>query len=651
MRSQVERMDSLNNLVSCRTGLGREDSDARTLTTRPWVGQPDPYLLELEYQSSWMAYREVHQLSNDMFRSGFDLRNVEPPDTDVTGIQAILEGDRAVNEDGHLGDDRGLLYYAEKVTEIGNAIGGAALLAIVDDGLDPIEPLNVNRIQRVVGWVVLDRREIMPWYGRGDVEPQYYMLTSVTWLPPGSEIRTGQVIHKSRLWVNVGRELSRTEMRARQGWGASWLEMNWAWRRGAEEALSYLLTYAWRASWLNLSIANLDEMLKSVDEEGTEIGPELVDRRAQLFRQQATTLGIGITDAGSGGQVLVSGTKIEGRPADKVESIGESVGDLPKIEETARNVWRMGTAIPASIAFGEGVSGLRGGDNDGDWMTWEGQVQGAQSTDGNFIVNWMLTLMFAAKDGPTGGMIPRWTLEPKPLRAPTADEKIGEQNSLAEGDARRILDRVVTSAEVRKQRVELQDFGPLRIMEGIDTTEAETPLRVGDLTVLFDTAKAIKAGEMTAEAGAQLIVLAAGDRYTPEQARAFAVASLPQAPAAPTTGATGASSTSPAVPAGPGEQDEVDTDADVVAFTLDPLPPGGVKTAKQIVTELAGQIPITVRTIRKLARPGSDGSPPLIRVWDTFGREPGYSIAEVVADWNRRNAAPTLEPAEIQPNQ
>jgi len=496
---------------------------------------------------------------------------------------------------------------------------------------------------------VLDRREIMPWYGRGDVEPQYYMLTSVTWLPPGSEIRTGQVIHKSRLWVNVGRELSRTEMRARQGWGASWLEMNWAWRRGAEEALSYLLTYAWRASWLNLSIANLDEMLKSVDEEGTEIGPELVDRRAQLFRQQATTLGIGITDAGSGGQVLVSGTKIEGRPADKIESIGESVGDLPKIEETARNVWRMGTAIPASIAFGEGVNGLRGGANEGDWMTWEGQVQGAQSNDGNFIVNWMLTLVFAAKDGPTGGMIPTWTLEPKPLRAPTADEKIGEQNSLAEGDARRILDRVVSPAEVRKQRVELQDFGPLRIMDGIDTTEAETPLRVGDLTVLFDTAKAIKAGEMTAEAGAQLIALAAGDRYTPEQAMAFAVASLPQAPAAPTTSTTGASSTSPAVLVGPGEPDEVDSDADVVAFTLDPLPPGGVKTAKQIVTELAGQIPITVRTIRKLARPGADGSPPLIRVWDTFGREPGYSIAEVVADWNRRNAAPPTEPLEPEP--
>jgi hypothetical protein len=34
----------------------------------------------------------------------------------------------------------------------------------------------------------------------------------------------------------------------------------------------------------------------------------------------------------------------------------------------------------------------------------------------------------------------------------------------------------------------------------------------------------------------------------------------------------------------------------------------------------------------------------VIRVWDTFGREPGYSIAEVVDEWNRRNAAPTPTP-------
>jgi hypothetical protein len=149
---------------------------------------------------------------------------------------------------------------------------------------------------------------------------------------------------------------------------------------------------------------------------------------------------------------------------------------------------------------------------------------------------------------------------------------------------------------------------------------------------------------MTAEAGAQLIMLAAGGRYTPEQAMAFAVASLPQQTALPIPSPTGASASSPAVPAAAGEPDELDTDADVVAFSIDPLPPGGVKTAKQIVAELAGRIPITVRKIRRLARPGSDGSPALIRAWDMFGGEPGYSIAEVVADWNRRVAATTPAP-------
>jgi hypothetical protein len=629
-----------DGLVNILTGLGDSETDTRSSTYRSTeMYQRSVLELESEWGSSWMAAREVNQPAQDMYREGFDLVNVEPPDLDLGRIKSDIEGAQQISANGAIDRQKGLLYYAKHWQVVGDKLGGSALMPIIDDGLDPIEPLDVRRIQRVVGWEVFDRSEITPyWNGAGD-EPEYWILADV--MKSSTGLRAGDVIHKSRLYRNVGVLLSNREMRYRQWWGGSVLELCWQQRRDAEEATAYANTYMDRASWLHYQMADLDGVLSAKDAAGNEIGATVLTERMRAFRRCTRTNGVAVTDGGKPQLVDETGRVIEaGRNADKLESVSENATQLPELVQLNLDQWQYGISMPVSIAFGKN-QGWNSGENAGDWQSWGGQISARQSDQGTPLLNWMLTITFAARLGPTGGVIPTaYEIKWRPLTIATPLEEAQIDKARAEADEVRIRSKVANVGETREQRMVNGDFGPLRA--GSPESRLRIPCDSGIALAAFDAGKSVLAGEVRPEFYAVWL-----NTIDPETFDSHLAASLAAAVSPVPAEVVELAAEAGAVVSGEVADEELEDEPDAVAlaFSNDPLPSDLMKP-RDIAAKLSTpEFKVPTLAITRRARAG------LIRTWSILGR-PGHSFGEVQAIIAGENGM--IEPEEVaepEPNQ
>jgi hypothetical protein len=628
--------DALQNKT---TGLGTSEDvqlDTEIVAGRRMgVGE-----LDLLMQSSALAWRSIWQLAFDVVRKGFSLVNVKPADLDIGELKSYIDGDYSVRPDGSINRARGLLWYVARLLGLGDGLGGAVLIPLLDDGMDPIEPLDVRRIKRITGWVVLDRREITPWSHDGG-EPEYYVLSGSY---RRGTVRLGDVWHKSRLWVHEGMPISDWARRMNGYWGVSKLELTRTERLGAEASLQYLLSYMHRSSWIRYAVASMNELLKETDDDGNAIGEERMQERMQEFRRMITTLGVAIVDGGTPSTVDEDGHPIPARNADQVDSIVESVGGLPEIHDRALTRWQVAVGMPRTIALGEQAPGIGNNENIGDWQSWEGTCDATRVDAVTPLLTWCLILIFSSVEGPTKGVVPTsFSIEYNRLVVQSADDQAKTARAVAEADGLRISQRVVLPEEVREQRVVGQDWtGPLRASGKLQSSAAD--LLVGTTQVVFQAALAVQAGQLSPEAFAALMPPLTNARVGSTQAQAISDV-LRSFPAPSPQPQTGQLPVSPDVAA----DDEDDADAnpedaspDLLDFSADAPPPGGLSPARAIKARLRelGFSTVTVQQIRKLARERE------IRVWRTLGREPEYSLAEVVEVLRQRIAGGRADAAE-----
>ena len=638
----VDRLDASERadaLVNPTTRLGT--SDDVQLQTRVVAGRdmmPDE--LDIIIRTSTLAHVEIWKMAHDLVRKGIKLENVQPANLDLSALQSYLEGDLTPGPDGSIKRERGLLWYVTRLIGMGDGLGGAVLIPLIDDGLDPALPLDVRRIEKIDGWVVLDRREITP-YSLTGLEPEYYILTGAR-----SEFQMGDVYHRSRVWVHDGIPVSEYFRRFRGWWGQSKLQLTQLERVGADSALQYLLGYMHRTNWLAYTMAGLNELLGKLDEDGNEIGESDVQMRMQAMRRAITTFGMAILDGGMPEGVDESGAKLPGRNPDKIASIAESISGLPEIHDAALQRWLIATGMPRSIALGEGANGIRGGDNKGDWQAWEGKCDARRVNDITPLLQWALVLIFASRLGPTHGVIPQsYTIAYNRLVELTDEERAKLDREVAEADGMRITQRVAHPAEVRQQRLVNGDrTGPLRADGAMVSTAPE--LLVGLADKLLQGALAVQAGQLSPQVYGFLVpIISRGAASTEEAAELQRL--LDQHPARSPAPVPVVSAPAPS-PAPALDSDEVDDvaddeaevdEADLDVEDVDPLdfssaapPPGGVESAKSIVEKLhaRGFSTVTVRQVKRLARQGE------IRAWSMLGREPAFSLAEVAAVLRKR---------------
>jgi phage-related protein (TIGR01555 family) len=502
-RDAVRRLDG--KLEEAMSGAGVRGVDAGAGVTRKPVFYSSGRA-RLEYRQSWAGRREIERPALDMVSGGFTLQDL-PPDFDGTAIvNAVSEiGSASVPEDA------GGLAALAALHAVGHVLGGCALVAVLEDGLDSWQPVDIDRIQRVVSLELLERDEITPWQPTSGGPIEYYIIgTARTALTPSS------IVHASRIILCKGSRLTPSEEWSNQGWGASQFELLHDERQALHVANQEMGTLILRATYDVAYLAELNEMLCPPEGESATARASIEERIAQAKRSQGQHR-MAVFDAGRTG----FGDQEPGRPSDRVETMGRPVEGVAQLAVAVENGWAAGTGQTPSIALGRNVGGLNSGDNAGDWQSWGSSVEGRRDVWLFPRLDLVITWTCAAKMGPTGGRVPEtWRVEMKPLWTPPAKETAEVRKLQAETDEIYAKVAGVTQPELREQRLVNGVTGELRLEPLPEVVEVD-PLLVGgtddaskqalngaQIQALFELSANVSAGVIPLQTALWLVSLA-----------------------------------------------------------------------------------------------------------------------------------------------
>lgn len=401
----AERGDGWTNVT---TGLGTSRDKTSQGFFQPGRWLTDQNIADL-YNYDDLAQRIVDGYPREEMRLGFGYKGITPANS--TELDRYLRKFKIVQ---HVTRARGQ----------GRAFGGAVTWCLVDDGLDPAEPLDLDKIKTVLGLRVIDRRWVIPEYyyrdGANVGEPEVYRIQEPH---PGGVVTTIGLIHETRLIRWPGAETEQLVKNQRRGWDLSVLVRPYEALRQAGET--------WKA--IELLIAD---------------GAQGVYKITNLYDKIANDPGSGDATPGdpTGGSAFLKRVQI----LDKIKSVFRAIvldkdeedyerhnytyAGLPDLSDRA---WvRVAAAghYPVMILTGQAPSGLgASGNTTIQWYYNEAEANRTQIVEPNLIE--ILRVLLSAQDAPeidadatdadSGGEID--TLDKLgivwlPLWAPTATE-------------------------------------------------------------------------------------------------------------------------------------------------------------------------------------------------------------------------------------
>ena len=511
--SRLSRADVAGSVLqSVATGLPVGEQTIR-YSPSPTLGPSD---VEGLLAHDWRARREILQPAGDLTREGFTLRDL-PEWVDEAAVMSWVDGDDTNGTPGLLQALRD--FWAES-----EAYGGGVLVAVADDGRPPSEPLDLGALRRVTSWEVLDRFSVWPYRASGLAGPvDYWLINSHNGRIPLDLASHYSVIHPSRTVMHIGAWMPGRWRMQNQGWGLSRLELLRDQRDSLSLGLSHLGRLLSRSSQDVLSVGELAELQEAA-------GDAVVAAKLAVAAQAMHSLGLFVVDGGIEGNP--NGNE-PGRVADKFQTFARPLGGASDISTIQHEDWRRGSTMPRVIADGEVAGGINSGEGAGEWRSWASTVA-AMQRDLTPWVNWALGLIFASKEGPTGGRVPEsWTIEWTPIAEPDHETEAKVTESEARADRAYVDMGALTVEEVRQWRQVDGKRGPIRV-ESVEifaeptpeeieaerlaqadpgqATEAENvaaqALTGGQITALMELAMAVSAGDMPPEVATWLVELA-----------------------------------------------------------------------------------------------------------------------------------------------
>lgn len=371
---------------------------------------------ELLYNFDGLVARTVDSVPKHALRRGFKAK---------TGDKALDARIKA--EITHLG----LVHRTRQVWTWARLYGGAALYLGLDDGLLPSQPVQLTLVRKLLWIKEVTARDLLPVEWDQDPRsphfgaPLRYLLTR-----QGGNASSSVIVHASRLVRFEGVTPTPQRRLQLQGWGDSVIQRcisDLRQMRGAFAAAGLLVR---QASQGVVSVKGLAEIAAGDAEE--------------TFRRR---LGI-MAEAMSVANILMLDS--DGEEFDRVE-----VGQLGGVVETLDrfvNMWAAVTGAPVTVIMGQAPAGLNA-TGDSDIRNWYDELASERVTDIEPRLLWVLRIMCAAGEGPTGGVVPpELAIEWPSLWQPTDDEKAELDSKQATADKTRIESGVVRADEVRASR-------------------------------------------------------------------------------------------------------------------------------------------------------------------------------------------------------
>jgi phage-related protein (TIGR01555 family) len=414
IKTGIQNFDGLENML---TGLGVEGKDKRTGGTykqkRYSQGQ-----LEIFHDSSDIAKVVVNKVPELGTKKWINHKI----DKDQGGIELA---NKFVDEDERLKTKQKFA----KAWKWARLYGGSGIYISVNDGLEPSEPLNVNRIQRVNSLTVLHKFELQRGRLNMDIDdpnfglPEYYTIS-------GRVTQGVPEIHHSRILRFEGEELSQQGFERNDYWNDSSLTIIHDIARDYDSAYNSILHALQDFDIDILKLRDLADICASDDD-------DLIKSRLRLMQLSKSIMSSIVIDA-------------EGESFEKLQRQFQNVD---KMLEKADKRLQLATGLPHTVLFGEGATGGLGGKGETEQNTLNDLVSGEQDKALSQNLDKYGVVIMSAKRGPTNGkLLDSWSYSFNQLTEPT-DKSIAEVRKMtAETDQIYFNIGALSSGEISESR-------------------------------------------------------------------------------------------------------------------------------------------------------------------------------------------------------
>lgn len=289
------------------------------------------------------------------------------------------------------------LFVQEKLTEAlywDRLFGMSCALILADDGQELSEPININRLRRINGLEIFDKRDIYPdttsIYLDTDIrdanfgKPEFYMISP----PNGNQFK----VHRSRLLVFDGEMLPKIERIANNGAGLSCLDGVPVAVNRVKTAMNKTIDIMDKVSTSLLKLEGLSNLLTRED------GTQAVIRRLELIDYSRRI----------NGSVAV----------DKEDEYGifniPLTGLTDIIQEFEQALCAV-TGYPFTVLFGRSPAGMNS-TGKSDLQIYYDTVRRIQRRKIRPALEYLVRLIQLAKEGPTNGKeLEKWSIKFKAI--------------------------------------------------------------------------------------------------------------------------------------------------------------------------------------------------------------------------------------------
>lgn len=289
------------------------------------------------------------------------------------------------------------LFVQEKLTEAlywDRLFGMSCALILADDGQELSEPININRLRRINGLEIFDKRDIYPdttsIYHDTDIrdanfgKPEFYMISP----PNGNQFK----VHRSRLLIFDGEMLPKIERIANNGAGLSCLDGIPTALNRVKTAMNKTIDIMDKVSTSLLKLEGLSNLLARED------GTQAVIRRLELIDYSRRI----------NGSVAV----------DKEDEYGifniPLTGLTDIIQEFEQALCAV-TGYPFTVLFGRSPAGMNS-TGKSDLQIYYDTVRRIQRRKIRPALEYLVRLIQLAKEGPTNGKeLEKWSIKFKAI--------------------------------------------------------------------------------------------------------------------------------------------------------------------------------------------------------------------------------------------
>jgi phage-related protein (TIGR01555 family) len=318
-----------------------------------------------------------------------------------------------------------------EVIKLQRLYGGGGLVMLIDDGGEPADPVDVNRIRAVRGFIPLSRHELIP----EDVsitdysKPSAYRITTNQRITPDQTSNyVNLLIHHTRVARFDGLYLPWNLRSRNTGWGQSVLQLIWQAYKRYESAMSGLEAMTTDADLFVHKMPGLFNRIAAGNES---------DLRKRL---EANSLSRSVY----GGMIVDK--------EEEVSFLNRALSNIATASDPFVKDLQAATGWPASILMGDSPGGL-GKEGRFEERVWASLVEQWQEVYCRTPITEIFTYILASREGPTRGRIPEsWSVHFPSVFTETDKEKAELQQLKAASDAQYLQLGVLNALEVRESR-------------------------------------------------------------------------------------------------------------------------------------------------------------------------------------------------------